>query len=251
MVDPQRAPVIKKMFEKVAYEKWSGRKVYHWLRFDMNFRAAASNKPLTLSNVHKLLQTPFFYGSFEYPVKSGKWYVGKHEPIITKELFEKVQQQMKRDCIVRGETKEFAFTKLLRCGLCGSGVSAEEKFKKLKKSGLTARYVYYGCNRSKDRTCNGGYIREENLISQIINLIDVIDFNEPSIQQKFNEECQRAERFRRQFLGMNDDKNLENKFLPKLYIKHILRHGQLGEKRELFGLLKEKLILKNKKIFQE
>ncbi|MEI6042520.1 MAG: recombinase family protein [bacterium] len=29
MVDTERAPVIKKMFEKVAYEKWSGRKIYH------------------------------------------------------------------------------------------------------------------------------------------------------------------------------------------------------------------------------
>ncbi len=33
IIDPERAPVIKKMFEKVAYEQWSGRKVYHWLIF--------------------------------------------------------------------------------------------------------------------------------------------------------------------------------------------------------------------------
>ena len=30
LIDPDRAPVIKKMFEKVAYEKWSG-KTYNWL----------------------------------------------------------------------------------------------------------------------------------------------------------------------------------------------------------------------------
>ena len=38
ILDPERAPIIKKMFEKVAYEKWSGKKVYNWLRFDLNFR---------------------------------------------------------------------------------------------------------------------------------------------------------------------------------------------------------------------
>ncbi|MEK7201361.1 MAG: recombinase family protein [Patescibacteria group bacterium] len=32
MIDPLRAPVIKQMFEKVAYEKWSGRKVFRWLK---------------------------------------------------------------------------------------------------------------------------------------------------------------------------------------------------------------------------
>ena len=71
VVDPERGPVIKQMFEKVAYDGWSGRKIYHWLKFDMNFRSATSNKPLTLSNIYRLLQTPFFYGTFEYPLGSG------------------------------------------------------------------------------------------------------------------------------------------------------------------------------------
>jgi DNA invertase Pin-like site-specific DNA recombinase len=35
IVDPLRAPIIKKMFERVAYENWSGRKVYNWLRFEL------------------------------------------------------------------------------------------------------------------------------------------------------------------------------------------------------------------------
>src|SRR3989344_218101 len=35
LIDPDRAPIIKKMYEKVAYEKWSGRKLYHWLKFDL------------------------------------------------------------------------------------------------------------------------------------------------------------------------------------------------------------------------
>ena len=42
--------------------------------------------------------------------KSGNWYDGKHEPLITKELFDKTQEHLKRDQIVRSEIKEFAFT---------------------------------------------------------------------------------------------------------------------------------------------
>lgn len=149
IIDPQRSPVIKQMFEKVAYEKFSGRKLYHWLKFDLNFYTRG-NKPLTLSGIYRILENPFYYGVFEYPRDSGNWYTGKHKPIITQELFEKSKEQLQRDQIVR-ENKEFAFTKLITCGHCGSGITADEKYKKL-KDGTTARYVYYGCTGQETYT---------------------------------------------------------------------------------------------------
>ena len=132
VVDKLRAPVVKQIFEKVANEKWSGRRIYQWLKFDINFKSRG-NKNMTLSSVYVVLQNPFYYGVFEYPEKSGNWYDGKHQPLITKELFDKVQEQLKRDRIVRSDIKEFAFTKLMLCGSCGSGICADEKFKKLKE----------------------------------------------------------------------------------------------------------------------
>jgi DNA invertase Pin-like site-specific DNA recombinase len=149
LIDPDRAPVIKQMFEKVAYEKWSGRKVYNWLKFDLNFKTPYGNKNLTLSNIYLLLQNPFYYGVFEYPKKSGNWYNGKHQPIINKELYDLVQTQVKSQILRTQEPKEFAFTKLMTCGLCGSGICADEKFKKL-KDGSINRHVYYGCTKSKN-----------------------------------------------------------------------------------------------------
>lgn len=244
IVDPQRAPIMKQMFEKVAYEHWSGRKIYHWLKFDMNFRSATSNKPLTLSNIYRLLQTPFFYGTFEYPVGSGNFYTGKHHPIITRELFEKTQEHLKRDRIVR-ETHEFAFTKLITCGLCGSGISAEEKFKKL-KDGTTARYVYYGCCRSKDWHCKSGYIREEELISQLIEIIGRMDMNETSIRKKFDGEMRRIGKFQKTFLGQKRVGCNDIKFDPRSYATYVLQEGGVEEKRELLGMLKNKLVLANK-----
>lgn len=128
------------MFEKVAYEKWSGRKLYNWLKFDLNLKTASGNKNLTLSNVYMILQNHFYYGTFEYPKDSGNWYRGKHEPLITKELFDQVQEQITRS-VIRTENKEFAFTKLMICGLCSSGITPDEKFKK-QKDGSVHRHVY-------------------------------------------------------------------------------------------------------------
>ena len=127
LVDPDRAPVIKQMFEKVAYEKWSGRKLYHWLKFDLNFKTATGNKNLTLGNIYVLLQNHFYYGTFEYPKNSGNWYKGIHKPLITKELFDLVQAQLKGNVLKTRQEKEFAFTRLMKCGLCGSGNTRKSK----------------------------------------------------------------------------------------------------------------------------
>jgi site-specific DNA recombinase len=246
-IDPERGPIIKKMFEKMAYEHWSGRKIYHWLKFDMNLKGALSGKSLTLSNIYLLLQTPFFYGRFEYPAKSGNWYQGKHEPLITEELFRKTQEQLKRDKITRGESKEFAFTRLIHCGLCGSGVCAEEKFKK-NLAGKEYHYIYYGCNRSKDRFCKCGYIREEELIKDLMNQIDQLEINDVAVKKKFQAEYDRATRFQRKFLGVDSQKTEVNDLDIKSYVKHVLTEGTVLEKRELLGEIKNRLILRNKRI---
>jgi site-specific DNA recombinase len=243
LIDPDRAPIIKQMFEKVAYEKWSGRKVYHWLKFDLNFKSTYGNKNLTLSNIYLLLQNPFYYGVFEYPKGSGNWYTGKHEPLITKELFDLVRIQMERSVIV-AESKEFAFTKLMTCGLCGSGISADEKFKK-QQNGNIHRYVYYGCTKSRDPYCKCGYINEVDLIQQFEKLIDTIDLDEIGIKKKLAEEVERFKQFQRVALG-NKDKVVVADIDIRNYAKYILREGQDIEKRELLGCIKGQIQLQNK-----
>jgi DNA invertase Pin-like site-specific DNA recombinase len=249
LIDPERAPIVKQMFEKMAYEKWSGRKIYHWLRFDMNFKSRTSNKPLTLSNVYRLLQLPFYYGVFEYPVGGGNWYTGKHQPIITRELFEATQEQLKRDKIVRGESKDFAFTKLMVCGLCGSGITAEEKFKRLKDSTIS-KYIYYGCTRSKDLNCKNGYIREEELIRQLIDLTSSLNIDELNIKYKFVEELERISKFHKMFLNTTNLPKIDN-YTPIKYASYVLQEGTKDEKRELLGLIKNRLILKDHRIYLE
>jgi len=245
IIDPQRAPIVRQIFEKVANDHWSGRKVYHWLRFELNFRSK-SNHFVSLSSIFLVLQNHFYYGVFEYPEKSGNWYTGKHEPIVTKELFDKAQEQLKRDQITRTEFKEFAFTKLMSCGLCGSGVTADDKLKK-RKDGSVARYVYYGCTRSRDKSCKCGYLREEELIEQLIKIVDKLDVNEIQIKQKFQEGVVRLNKFQKNFMGV--DKNAKAKSIDiKDYAKYILREGNDMEKRELMGCIKNKITLKNKVI---
>ena len=232
------------MFEKVAYEKYSGRKIYHWLKFEMNFYTRG-NKPLTLSGIYRILQNSFYYGTFEYPRGSGTWYQGKHKPLITEELFQKVQDQLKRDNIER-ENKEFAFTKLMVCGKCGSGVTAEEKYKKL-RDGTSRKYVYYGCTRARDRNCKNKYIQEPALIKQLLKLINQVDINELGMRMKLEEEVKRFAKFQRA-LGMKESKLKSEEVNIREYAKYLLKEGSITEKRELLANMKTKIIYDEKEL---
>ncbi len=246
VLDEQRAYVIKQMFEKVAHDGWSGRKLFKWLKDDIRFKTK-SGKPLTLSNIYIILKSTFYYGEFEYPKGGGQWYVGKHTPIITKDLYKQVQSKITSDHAVRAQDKEFAFTRMMTCGLCGSGITAEEKFKNL-KDGTTNRYVYYGCTKFKDKNCPCGYLREEELIEQLANIFDTVALDEIGMKDKIRAEIESHNEFQESVLGQKSAKVKVREVDIRNYAKHILRKRPIYEKRELLCHLRSKLVLKEKRL---
>ena len=251
ITDPIRSHIIKIIFEKVANEKYSIRKVFRWMKEDLKF-ITKNNKPLTLSNIQLLLRNNFYMGMIEYPRRSGKWYPGKHEPLITKELFLKVQMQLdsNKSDAVRID-REFAFTKLMKCGMCGSGITAEEKHKNI-IDGSVRKYIYYGCTRFNDKHCKNTYLREENLIEQLLEVIDKIDINTIGIKDKLQNEIEKYSDFRSRVLKMTDTEKIKQSNLDlRGYMKYILEKGSLPEKRELMQSFTSKLILINKRIVLE
>jgi len=251
LVDPKRAPVIRQMFEKIAYDKLSGKQVYRWLKDEVRF-TSVNGKPLTLSNVYLILKNTLYYGVFEYPRKSGSWYTGNHTPLIVKELYDKVQEQLKRSEItIPWGSKEFAFTKLIVCGFCGATMTADEKFKKL-KDGSVSRHVYYGCSKRWERDCKCGFIKEEELIEQLLYILDTVKLDGIGIKEKLEKEVERYRKFRAGVLGINEKESQKTKEIDiRNYAKYILKEGAIFEKRELLSCLRSKLVLKNKRLFLE
>lgn len=247
LLDPVRAPIVKEMFEKVAYENCSGRDLLTWLNKEKNF-TTKTGKRISLSMIFLILKDSYYYGEFEYPEGSGKWYKGAYDPIITKELFLKARANVTAPPRRHPGTNEFEFTRLFHCGKCGSGISAEEKFKKL-KTGKTLRYVYYHCNHSADRYCTEKTIREEDLVEQLMQLVDKIDIDEFEAREKIEEEINKYRQFSYIVLGREtefDKKTIEADM--RNYIKHVLKTGTKDQKREILGCLKSEVVLLDKKI---
>lgn len=244
-VDPVRGPIIKKMFEKIAYENYSGRRLYFWLKDELKFKTR-NGKQLYLGNLYMILRNHFYYGTFEYPAGSGQWYKGKHTPLITKALFDQVQEKITVQ-VTKGDTKEFAFTKLMSCALCGSSITADEKFK-TQKNGNVHRYVYYGCTKHSDKKCKSGYINEDQLIEQLANLMDEIALDEIGMKERIKAEIERHKRFQSGLLGLKESKIKVADIDIRNYAKYILREGTVLEKRELLMCLRSKVKLANKAV---
>lgn len=240
-IDPERAPIVRQIFERVAYEACSGRDIFRWL-VDIGFRTRG-DKRLALSRIFTMLKDSFYYGKFEYPVGSDIWYDGAHEPITTKEVFDRVQEQLTR---VPRRTKgnhEFDFVKLIKCGSCGAGVCAEEKFK-IQQNGNKHRYVYYHCTGGVDRICKEPAIREEELVRQLVTLIDRLEIDELAAMESVSREVQRFRKFSYGVLGNIPEENRKSAEIDtRNYAKYVLIEGSRDEKREILSCLKSKIIL--------
>ena len=241
-IDPERADTIRQIFEKISYEKWSVSKVYAWLRYDLNFKTHRGFH-LSLGNVFKIINNTFYYGRFEFPQGSGVWYEGKHKPIISKELFDETRNSIKSQTI-KSQGKEFAFTRIMKCGVCGSGITADEKFKKLLNGGVN-RHVYYRCTKAKDRNCKNPALNETELIESLLDMVDTLNINKVKLTAKLDVEIQKFKKLQAMFLGKKKTEKIEPIDL-KDYTKFVLKEGSPLEQRSILECISSELVLKNK-----
>jgi hypothetical protein len=123
--------------------------------------------------------------------------------------------------------------------------SFEKKYKQL-KDGTHARYVYYSCSRARDRNCKNKYIREEELITELLKILDKVNINELGMKQKLEDEIARFNIFQRSVLGSTDKVKNREYMDIRNYAKYILKEGSVSEKRELLGNLRSRIVYKDK-----
>jgi site-specific DNA recombinase len=85
--DPERFPLIRQMWDLMLTGHYSTTQILDIANNKWGFRTRPTRlmggKPLARSGIYQTFTKPFYYGRFEYPAGSGKWYEGKHEPMIT------------------------------------------------------------------------------------------------------------------------------------------------------------------------
>lgn len=194
--DPDRFPLMRRAWDCMLTGTYTVMQILRLLNDEWGYRTQKhkriGGKPMTRSQIYKTLIDPFYYGEFEYPGNSGVWHKGKHEPMITREEFERVQRLLGRYGRPRPKTRSFAYSGLLECGECHATITAEEKFQiicpnckckfasqnkdacpKCKtpieemKNPTLLHYIYYHCTRRKDPNCTQKSIRAEDLDKEL------------------------------------------------------------------------------------
>jgi hypothetical protein len=138
---------------------------------------------------------------------------------------------------------------MMVCGLCGSGISADEKFKKY-KNGTVQRYVYYGCTKARGADCKCGYTEEKEILKQFEELINKINLNEIEVKERIKADVERFSKLQKFLLGTKEKIDIPSIDI-RGYAKYVLKEGSNLEKREMLGCLKSKILLSQKKISLE
>lgn len=171
--DPDRLPLIKKMMDLMLTGNYTPPKILEIATNEWGFRNPKGKK-ISKSTIYRIFTNTFYYGSYEFPLKSGKWYQGIHEAIITEEEYDRIQFLLGRKGRPRPKKHIFSFTGMMNCGECGGMITAETKTKR-QQNGNVHTYVYYHCTKRIHPKCSQGCIEEKVLKQQIKEEIDTIE----------------------------------------------------------------------------
>ncbi len=155
-VERKKASLVKKMFKVYATGNYTLKEMSEWSK-KVGLKSNLDND-ISPGQVQSTFQNIFYIGLMKY---KGEVFEGKHKPLISKKLFDKVQEVLK----ARGKPQKikhnFAFLGLMKCP-CSAAITAENK---IKPSGR--EYVYYRCTKKKGPCLEKHFLREEDLIKQI------------------------------------------------------------------------------------
>lgn len=166
ILDVNKASYVKRCFELMSTGDYS----LETLTVKMNKEGMTNNKnhKMVRSGMHEVLRNPYYYGAFKW---TGKIYEnGKHEPLISRELFEIVQNTLMRKPDAKYRKHFYMLKGLVRCGECGGTISWFEK----------KGHTYGRCNHHREcsqSTCG----REDQCEEVVTNALQSLKVQSPRL----------------------------------------------------------------------
>lgn len=175
IIDEKNAKYIKRAFELYSTGMYSFKTLSDTLYLE-GFKHPKTGEKFPARKIDWMLHNPFYTGKF---IWSGEMYEGSHTPIITQELFYRVQAMFEGIDRSKKHDVEFAYTGLIKCAECGCYITAEFKRGKTKKG----HYVYYHCSNKKNVHKKIKYYREEYFDNTFYNILETIHLEQEHIEK--------------------------------------------------------------------
>lgn len=138
------APLIRRAFELASIGIYSLGKISEIL-YEEGLRTKRGNR-VTKSHIDIILRNPVYYGYFTLKQEI---FEGTHEAIITKGMFDLVQEKLKDRSKPKNIAWEREFVGLMRCGSCSCAITTTVKKKFIKKTREWKNFVYHHCTHRK------------------------------------------------------------------------------------------------------
>ncbi len=211
VIDEVMGPLMARTFELYATGNYSLKAITETITKE-GLRSVAGGK-IVISRIHQLLSDPYYYGIITW---NGVQSPGKHEPLISKDLFDAVQGIMSRKRANPSFKKHLpVFKAKIQCDECGGLITWE-----------TQKGHWYGhCNHYK-KCSQRTYLRQEKVEDQLFPLFDnvapknerVLKILEKALRESHDDEIEHNTLRRNEFTRtiQTADKRYENAYRDKL-----------------------------------
>ncbi|MSU54524.1 MAG: recombinase family protein [Candidatus Staskawiczbacteria bacterium] len=245
VVDKKKSIIIRKAFSLYSENASRLEDISHFLA-QQGVRTK-SGKELPRDRISFVLSNLFYIGLFRY---AGETYEGKYQPIISKKIFDKVQEILKQRGRPHHKQKNEpqAFCGLLKCGNCQMTITGEYKVKK-QKNGNTHFYTYYHCtHKSKTIKCNEPCIRQEILDKQVSSLLQTFSLKKDWAEE-LNKKLEKDKNETAQSFGNFAQENKNGIKIISEKLQRLL-NGYLEQdiEQEVYRIEKSKLLSEKKSL---
>ncbi len=134
-VDPDRAPLIRRLFEAYATGQYSLKTLVDYAAHS-GLRTVKGNR-INKAGIYRILTNIIYTGKFIY---KGKPIKGIHDVIVSRELFLDVQNRLSSGHTTDRTRHTNPFRGLVKCHRCGCSLTPDTK---------KGKYVYYRCTEHK------------------------------------------------------------------------------------------------------
>ncbi len=161
--DPASALLIKEAFTEYAKGTTSVKELARRLR--AKGLTTKHGHTLYQGTLHAILKNPLYVGWFRW---RNETYEGKYTPLITRALYDRVQEVLARRLGTRERhvNHTFAYTGVIACAHCSCMLVGEIK---------KGKYVYYHCTGQRG-PCTKPYAKEELLTEKFSNVLKTLSF---------------------------------------------------------------------------
>jgi site-specific DNA recombinase len=175
--DPQRAQYIPIAFELYATRAWS----LEALQDELTQRGLRtkpgrySARPVSVSKLATMLRDPYYAG---YVVYRGEMIEGRHQPLVSKGLYDRVQAIMDERCELgtRQRRHHHYLKGILFCGRCHEqGVESRMLMQWSKGNGGTYRYFF--CRRRQQHRCDARYLEGDGVEAAVVRVYNDLRFD--------------------------------------------------------------------------